>query len=466
MAVIGAGSAGLSVTYAAARLGVRVALIERDRMGGDCLNHGCVPSKALLAAAHAARSARRAARFGVHLPPPDVAWTGVRAHVDGAIAAIAPMDSAERYRDLGATVLRGQARFVDASTLDVDGRRVTARRIVVAAGSSAAVPAIPGLDRVPYLTNATLFALPERPEHLLILGGGPVGLEMAQAHAALGSRVTLLERGRIGGGADPVLVDALRGALRDDGVELMEGVQVEAVDPGPAVVLADGRRVAGSHLLIAAGRAPNLHGLGLEAAGTQATAQGVATDRGLRSLSRRHVFAAGDIADPAGIGPRYLTHVGSYHAGLIVRRALFRLPARIDYSALPRVVFTDPELAQAGLTGAEARAAGHAPRLVRWPMAENDRAIAEGRTEGGVSLVVSAQGALLGVTILAPGAGETIGMWALALGRGVPLSALAATVLPYPTLSEAGKRAAASLFTDRLFAPRTRRLVRLLGRLP
>ena len=466
LAVIGAGSAGLSVAYVAARLGVAVALIERDRMGGDCLNHGCVPSKALLAAAHAARSARRAAGFGVHLPPPRVDWAGVRAHVDGTIAAIAPMDSEERYRGLGATVLRGHARFVAADTLEVDGRRLTARRIVIAAGSCAAVPPIPGLDQVPFLTNATLFGLAERPEHLLILGGGAIGLEMAQAHAALGCRVSVVEGGRIGGQADAGLVDALRAALHADGVSLLEDVKVAAVEPGPVLVLADGRRIAGSHLLVAAGRTPNLDGLGLDAVGIRTTARGVATDRGLRSVSHRHVFAAGDIADPEGIGPRYLTHVGSYHAGLIVRRALFRLPARIDYRALPRVIYTDPELAQVGLSEAEAKAAGHDARTVRWPLAENDRAMAERRTEGAATLVVSRAGKLLGAAILAPGAGEMIGVWTLAIGRSAPLSALAGMIVPYPTLAEAGKRAAGSLFTDRLFAPRTRRLVRLLGRLP
>ncbi len=348
----------------------------------------------------------------------------------------------------------------------MDGRRLTARRIVIAAGSRAAIPAIPGLDQVPFLTNATLFELAEQPGHLLILGGGAVGLEMAQAHAALGCRVTLVERHRIGGSADAGLVGALRAVLRDDGVTVLENVAVIAVEAGPTLVLADGRRVVGSHLLVAAGRTPNLDGLGLDAAGIQATPRGIATDQGLRSLSHRHVYAVGDIADPAGIGPRYLTHVGSYHAGLVVRRALFRLPARLDYRALPRVIFTDPELAQVGLSEAEARDAGHEPHTVRWPLAENDRAVAERRTEGAATLVVSARGALLGAAILAPGAGETIGLWTQAIGRKVPLSALAGMVVPYPTLAEAGKRAAGTLFSDRLFAPRTRRLVRLLSRLP
>jgi pyruvate/2-oxoglutarate dehydrogenase complex dihydrolipoamide dehydrogenase (E3) component len=466
LAVIGAGSAGLSVTYAAARLGRKVVLIERDRMGGDCLNVGCVPSKALLSAAHAARSARGAARYGVRVAEPEIDWAGVRAHVRRAIDTIAPVDSAERYSGLGATVLRAEARFVEPVTLMAEGRRLTARRIVVAAGSRAAVPPIPGLAALPFLTNDTLFDLAERPDHLLILGGGAIGLEMAQAHAALGCRVTVVEQGRIAGQEDAELADGLRDVLQAEGVALLENTRVTAAEPGPVLVLEDGRRIAGSHLLVATGRRANLEDLGLDAAGIRATAQGIATDRGLRSLTQRHVFAAGDIADPDGIGPRRLTHVAGYHAGIIIRRALFRLPARLDYAALPRVTYTDPELAQVGLTEAEAAGTGRPHRVLRFPMAENDRAIAEGRTEGLVKLVVTPGGKLLGAGILAPHAGEMIGLWTQAIGRGVPLSAVAGMILPYPTRAEAGKRAAGAFYSERLFGPWSRRLASLLGAMP
>ncbi len=465
LAVIGAGSAGLSITYVAAQLGLRVALIERGRMGGECLNVGCVPSKALLAAAHAAMSARGAARFGVQVPAPGIDWSGVRAHVQGAIAALAPADSVQRYEGLGATVLQGQARFVGRDALEVDGQRITARRIVVAAGSRAVTPDLPGLDRVPYLTNETLFDLTERPDHLLILGGGPIGLEMAQAHAGLGCRVTLVQRGGIAAKDEPELVDGLRSALLAGGVVLHEHAEVRAVEPGPALVLADGRRIAGSHLLVAIGRTPNLEGLELDAGRVRATPRGIATDTGLRSPTNRNVYAAGDIADPAGIGPRYFTHVGSYHAGIIVRRALFRLPARLSYAALPRVTYTAPELAQVGLTEAEARAAGHDVEVLGWPLSENDRAVTEGDTNGRVKLVVT-DGRVLGAGILAPHAGEMIGMWTLAIQEGIKLSKLAGLVVPYPTRAEAGKRAAGTHFTPRLFAPKPKMLARLFARLP
>ena len=471
IAVIGAGAAGLSVTAVAAQLGLRVALVERGRMGGDCLNTGCVPSKALLASAHAVRAARAAGVLGIRIAEPEVDWAAVQAHVHGVIAAIAPMDSVARFTALGATVLQGHARFVARDALEValpEGiRRITAKRIVVAAGGRAAIPEVPGLAEVGFHTHETIFEVTPKPTHLLILGGGPIGLEMAQAHAALGCRVTLMQRRTIAPQDDPELVAGLRTALAADGIDLLEGVEVARVEPGPTLVLSDGRRVAGSHLLVAAGRVPNLDGLGLEAGGVTASARGIATDAGLRSVSNRRVFAAGDIADPVGIGPRLFTHVGSYHAGIVVRRAIFRLPAKLDYAALPRVTYTDPELAQVGLTEAEARAAGHTDlRILRWPLAENDRAQAERRTEGLAKIVATPGGKVLGAGFLAPHAGEMLGAWTLAIAQGIKLSALAGMIVPYPTRSEAGKRAAGSFFVPKLFAAGTKRLVGWLAKLP
>jgi pyruvate/2-oxoglutarate dehydrogenase complex dihydrolipoamide dehydrogenase (E3) component len=392
-------------------------------------------------------------------------WDAVRAHVTGTIAAIAPMDSEARFRALGAEVIRGEARFLDPDTLGVGGRRLTARRIVIAAGSRASVPPIPGLDTVPHLTNETLFALARLPDHLLILGGGPVGLEMASAHASLGCRVTLVEAGRIAAREDPELADGLRRAIAAQGVTPIEGVSVSAVEPGPVLVLADGRRIAGSHLLIATGRRPNLENLALEAGNVRAGPAGIVTDRGLRSVTNRRVFAIGDIADPIGIGPRAFTHVGSYHAAIVIRRALFRLPARVDYAALPRVIYTAPELAQVGLTEAEARAAGHRVTILRAPLAENDRAVAEGDDAGLVKLVLGGN-RVLGAGILAAHAGEMIGQWTLAIAQRVTPSVLAGLIVPYPTRAEAGKRALAGLFAPRLFAARTKSLVKWLIRLP
>ena len=463
--VIGAGAAGLSVAAGASQLGIRVGLIERDRMGGDCLNFGCVPSKALLAAGHAAEAARQAGRFGVRLPEPVIDWNAVRAHVQGVIAEIAPNDSEERFRALGVDVIRGEARFVARDAVEVNGRRLTARRIVIAAGTTAFLPPIPGLAEVPFWTNVSLFDLAERPSHLLILGGGPIGLEMADAFSGLGCAVTVVEALAIAGKEDPELVSGLRMALTARGIVLHEGVAVASVESGPVLVLADGRRIEGSHLLVAVGRRPSLSSLALEAGGVEVSKLGVVTDAGLRSVSNRRVFAMGDIADPRGIGPRAFTHAAGYHAGIVIKRALFRLPARVDYSALPRVTYTALELAQVGMTEAEARAAGLSISVLRWPLSENDRASAERETRGLVKLIV-ASGRVVGAGILAPRAGETIGVWTLAVASRVKLSKLAGLIAPYPTRSEAGKRAVGSYFAARLFSDRTRRLVRLLGWLP
>lgn len=478
VAVIGAGAAGLSVAAISAGLGLKVALIERGRMGGDCLNYGCVPSKALLAAARAVADARGAGRFGIRLPPPEIDWAGVRAHVQGAIARIAPNDSAARFRGMGVEVIEASAHFLGPDRIEAGGREFTFRRAVIAAGSSAVIPDLPGLDGVAWLTNETLFDLEEPPGHLLILGGGPIGLEMAQAHARLGCLVTVLEAApRIAAREDEELAEGMRLALRRDGVEIREGarvVRVEPLDPtqpaphaGVMAVLEDGTRLSGTHLLLAVGRLPRLAGLDLPAAGVQAGPRGVVVRPNLRSVSNRRVWAVGDIADPVGIGPRAFTHVASHHAAVVVRSMLFRLPARVDYAALPRVTYTDPELAQIGMTEAEARQAGHADlRILRWPLSENDRAIAEGRPEGLVKLVATKGGRLLGAGILGVNAGEMAGTYGLMIGRKLPLSALASMILPYPTLAEAGKRAAGEFYTPRLLSPLTKRLIGLVKRLP
>jgi pyruvate/2-oxoglutarate dehydrogenase complex dihydrolipoamide dehydrogenase (E3) component len=463
--VIGAGAAGLSVAAGAAQLGVKTALVERDRMGGDCLNFGCVPSKALLASAHAANTIRSSGRFGLIVPMPEIDWDAVRSQVQGVIAAIAPNDSEARFTGLGVNVIRGEARFTGRDSVSVDGRKLTAKRFVIATGSRADVPPIPGLGDIPYWTNVNLFDLAERPEHLLILGGGPIGLEMADAFNGLGCQVTVIEAATIANREDLELVAGLRLALTRRGVTILEGAPVALAEPSQVLVLRDGRRVTGTHILVATGRRPNLEALNLEAAGVATSRLGVITDAGLRTPGNRRVFAVGDIADPLGIGPRGFTHAGLYHAGIVIRRALFRLPARLDYAAWPRVTYTEPEMAQTGMTEAGAKAAGHKIRILRWPLSENDRAVAERDEDGLVKLVVSGN-RVIGAGILAPNAGELIGQWSLAIARKIPLSALAGLIAPYPTRSEAGKRAAGSFFTERLFSERTKLLVRLLGRLP
>jgi pyruvate/2-oxoglutarate dehydrogenase complex dihydrolipoamide dehydrogenase (E3) component len=471
LCVIGGGSAGLSVAAGAVQMGARVALVERGPMGGDCLNFGCVPSKALLAAAHAAQTARTAARFGVNLDPPRVDMARVREHVRGVIAGIAPHDSAERFEALGVTVLTGTARFTGSTTLSVTGadgseQGVSARRVVVATGSRPLVPPIPGLSNGPFLTNETLFDLADLPRSLVILGGGPIGCEMALAFRRLGAEVHLVEKASLLNRDDPELVEVARSSLAGEGVRLHEGMAARSLswgaeEPKVTISRSDGSGelvLFGSHLLVALGRRPNLEGLNLEAAGIDQTPKGITVDARLRT-SNKKVFAIGDVA-----GGLQFTHVAGYHAGIVIKNALFRLPAKADLSACPRVTYLDPEIAQVGLTEADAKDKGLDHSVLRGEMAENDRARAEGSTAGLVKVIVTPKGRILGVGIAGKSAGELIQPWVLALHAGLKIGSLATMIAPYPTLGEAGKRAARSFYTDSLFGSRTRKLVRFLSR--
>ncbi len=461
IAVIGAGSGGLSVAAAAAQFGRKVVLFERAEMGGDCLNHGCVPSKALLAAARQAHAMRSGAAFGIEAVEPRVDFAAVGAHVRRAIAAIAPHDSQERFEKLGVTVVRTAACFRDERSLEAAGERFTARRIVIATGSRPAVPPIPGLADVPFFTNETLFGNATLPDHLLVLGAGPIGLEMAQAHRRLGSAVTVVETRQPLGQADPDLSAVVLARLAAEGVEIRANCAVTGVARDAAGIrleLEDGGAVTGSHLLVAAGRRPNVEDLGLEAAGIAFTARGITVDRGLRTTNRR-VYAIGDVA-----GGRF-THEAGHQAGIVIRNALFGLPASAR-SSMPHVTYTDPELAQAGMTEAEARARhGDRVKLLRWPFEGNDRAQADGRTDGFVKIVTGPRGRILGAGIVGPGAGELIQPWILALERGLKIGAMATPVLPYPTRGEAGRRAAVNYFQEFASNPLVRGVIGVISTL-
>ncbi len=465
LCVIGAGSGGLSVAAGAVQMGASVVLVEKGEMGGDCLNTGCVPSKALIAAAHAAQTVRDAGRFGIHAPGPEIRFRDVHAHVHGVIAAIAPHDSIARFEGLGVLVIRATARFAGPDPVEAGGERIRARRFVVATGSRAAVPAIPGLAEAGYLTNETIFGLTQCPQHLIVVGGGPIGVETAQAFRRLGARVTLVERAGILPRDEPEAAEVVRGALRRDGVKLLEATDLHSVrrDGDRIVAVLDaegpgGRHIDGSHVLVAAGRRPNVEDLGLDAAGIAHGPAGISVDARLRSSNRR-VFAIGDVAG----GPQF-THVAGQHAGVVIRNALFGIPARIDYKALPWVTYTDPELAHVGLTEAGARAAGHDAEVLTWSFAANDRAQAERATDGHAKIVLGPRGRILGATIVGPRAGELIGPWVLAISSGLAIGSVASAVLPYPTLSEISKRAAGSYYTPKLFGRATRRIVGFVQR--
>ena len=457
--VIGAGSAGLSVAAAAAQFGEKVVLIEKGVMGGDCLNYGCVPSKALIAAAHHAYDMGSGPPFGIAAATLQVDYAAVMDHVHSVIDAIAPIDSQERFEGLGVTVIRAAARFTSATEVEADGQTIRARRFVIATGSSPAAPPIEGLAEAGYLTNETLFDNRQLPEHLLIIGGGPIGLEMAQAHRRLGSRVTVLEALTPLAKDDPELAAVVLQQLYKEGIEIIAGARVDKVakaGSGFAVdITHDGaaRTIEGSHLLVAAGRRPNVDGLGLEAAGIAHDRRGITVDKGMRT-SNRKVYAIGDVA-----GGLQFTHVAGYHAGLVIRNALFRLPVTNRPDIMPWVTFTDPELAQAGLSEADARRRHGDVRVLKASFAESDRAQAERVTEGMIKVITDRRGRILGAGIVGASAGELIQPWSLAISQGLNIRAMADTVVAYPTLAEMSRKVAVSYYAGYPAKPWIRRLI-------
>ncbi|MEA2875131.1 MAG: hypothetical protein QOF14_327 [Hyphomicrobiales bacterium] len=462
--MIGAGSGGLSVAAAAAAFGVPVVLIEKGKMGGDCLNYGCVPSKALLAAARHAMEPKRVTPFGLTLPRAEIDFAKVSAHVHGVIAAIAPNDSKERFTGLGVHVIEGVARFADAATVTVGDRfEIKARRFVIATGSSPAVPPIPGLAETPYLTNETVFELKRCPEHLIIVGAGPIGLELAQAHRRLGAKVTVLETATPLAKDDPECAAIVLEQLTREGIVIRSGVKVTRIGHNDGKIQAvietsQGEEIIeGSSLLIAAGRRANVEGLDLDKAGIKYEPRGIVVDKGLKTTNKK-AYAIGDAA-----GGQF-THVANYHAGIVIRNALFRLPAKASDDAIPWVTFTDPELAHVGLGEAQARERHKTIRVLRWPYHENDRAQAERDTHGHIKVVTAKNGRILGASIVGAHAGELITAWTLALSRGLNIRAMTDVVVPYPTLSEIGKRAAIGYFSPSLSNPKLRRVINFLRR--
>ncbi len=494
LCIIGAGSAGLSLAAGAAQLGLSVVLFEAGEMGGDCLNYGCVPSKALIAAAAQAQAMRDARRFGIAASEPVLDWSQVKTHVKGVIAAIAPNDSQQRFEGLGVVVIRERARFVDAAIVESDSARVRAKRIVIATGSRAAMPPIPGLNEVGALSNESIFDIAELPRHLIVLGAGAIGVELGQAFRRLGSQVTIVEAATALAGADRDAAEIVLARLRAEGVEVLEGWRAQSASPhadgialeilGPpasppatedtiraagsfASTVAGGdaggprKSLTGSHLLVAAGRKPNFDGLNLEAAGIAFDKRAIATSPTLRSTTNPNVWALGDAA---GGG---FTHSAGWHASVFVRNVLFKARTRADALPIPAVTYSDPELAQIGLTEAQAREQfGDGVTTTRVDFHDNDRAQAQRDTEGFCKLVIGKGGRLLGATIVGAEAGELIAPLALAMASKLGVRALTSPVLPYPTRAEIIKRAAGAYFTPTLFSKGTRTLVGALKRIP
>lgn len=460
--VIGAGSGGLSIAAGASQMGAKVVLLEGHKMGGDCLNYGCVPSKALLASAKQAQAMRTGKKYGVSPARPEVSYGAAKDHVHEVIETIAPVDSQERFEGFGVHVIREFGKFISPTEVQAGDNVITARRIVIATGSRPFVPPIPGVDSVPYETNETIFDLRDQPEHLIIIGGGPIGMEMAQAHVRLGSKVTVLEGAKALGKDDPELAAIALERLRAEGIDIIEGALAEKIEGSAGKITIhteDGQTFQGSHLLMAVGRTPNVDKLDLEKAGIDYDRSGLKVDASLRTTNKR-VYGVGDVSSKL-----QFTHVAGYQAGVLVRQIVLGMPAKNREDHIPWATYTDPEIAQVGLTEAQAREQyGEKLFVARYAFHENDRLIAEGKTTGLIKVMV-VKGKPIGASIVGAQAGELVGMWAMAIANGLKMSAIANTVLPYPTVSEVNKRAASAYFTPKLFEnPWVKRIVRLVQR--
>lgn len=465
--VIGAGSGGLSVAAGTSQLGLSTVLIEKDKMGGDCLNTGCVPSKALLAAAKNAHIKQSSDIPGIAATDPTIDFSTIKHHVSDVIKSIEPNDSQQRFEGLGVTVLRNEARFISPNLIRSGDDVIQAKYVVIATGSRPVIPPIKDINTASPLTNESIFNLSERPKHLLIIGAGPIGIEMAQAHCRLGSQVSVFDMATLLPRDDESNVSTLREVLVNDGINFYERVAIKQIKKENDLITVYLERnekifeISGSHLLVSAGRSPVTDTLDLEKAGIKYDKKGISVDKRLRT-NKKHIYAIGDVSG----GPQF-THIAGYHAGIVIRNICFKIPAKVDYRALPWVTFTDPELAQVGLTEKQAKIEyGNNIKVTQWPFKENDRAIAERTITGNVRVITTRRGHILGASIIGPHAGELCQVWGLAISSRLKIGAIAGMIAPYPTLAEINKRVAGAWFTKNLFSRKTQTLVRLLQKLP
>lgn len=458
--VIGAGSGGLSFAAGAVQMGASVVLVERSKMGGDCLNYGCVPSKSLIAAAQIGHDIKVSSKFGWLIDQPKVDFKKVYKHVHEVMAAIAPHDSLKRFEGLGVKVLLEEGQFRDEKTLETKTHLIQAKRFVIATGSRPFIPPIEGLSDVPFYTNETIFDLQDLPQHLVVIGGGPIGIELAQAFHRLGSQVTVLEGTQTLSKDDPEMTSKLKGILIAEGINIHENAKILSFQKksntiGCSYENQNGKshQILASHLLVATGRKPSIKALKLEAAHIKSSPGGIEVDAHLRTSNSR-VYAIGDC-----IGGYQFTHVANYHAGLVIRNSIFKLNAKVQTTAIPWVTYTDPELAHVGFLESQLQTQNMAYKVLKLDFSENDRAQAEHRTEGMIKVLVSPKGRILGVTILSTCGGELIYPWVMAIQNRLKISALANTIAPYPTLSDINKRIAGQFYVDRLFSSRMKRIV-------
>lgn len=460
--IIGGGAGGLSIAAVAAQAGAKVVLVEKGKMGGDCLNYGCVPSKSLLAIAKTAQTMRQADHFGIESVEPKIDIKRVMQNVQSVVNTLSVHDSIERFEKLGVKVIQASGSFQDKKTLLAAGSALQARRFVIANGSSPAIPTIPGLENVRFYTNETIFTLTQSPSQLIVIGGGPIGCELAQAFLLLGVKVILVEGLTILPREEDDIVATLRETFLEQGLVLYEKSNVLKVmqsDGEIAIVVRQNDQVqtiTGSHLLIATGRQPNVDNLNLEMAGVKYTRKGIEVDSQLRTTNPL-VYAIGDV-----VGPYQFTHIANYHAGIVLRNILFKIPAKVNYAAVPWVTYTHPELAHVGMTTKEANEKNIKIKNTDYPFAGNDRAQTEHDTVGKIKVMTDAHAKVLGVTILGPHAGELIVPWINLIQHKQSIRMMTDMIIPYPTLSEISKRVAGEYYSAKLFSPLTKWLVNSL----
>ena len=463
LVVIGGGPGGLIVASVAAQVGLRVTLIEKsDRLGGDCLHTGCVPSKTLINMGRIAHSAREGARSGLLSVMPDIDFSKAIDEVERVIHKIQQHDDPERFRSYGCEVRFGAARFINPHEVSIGEEIIRGRRFVIATGSMPTVPPIPRLEETGFDTNETIFKQRSLPDQLVVIGGGPIGVELAQAFSRLGSQVTIIEASdRLLAQGDHQASLLLQEILEEEGIRIITAAQVIGVqreDDRRQITLADGRTIECKRILMATGRRPAIHGLGLEQAGVEVNRQGILVDRRLRT-SKKHIYAVGDVC-----GPHPFTHMAEYQAGIVLANIVFRTPKKTDYRVVPRVVYTDPEVASVGLTEIEAKAKGIKYHVAEFPMAEVDRAMTDGVEHGFARLLIS-KGRIAGASLVGPHAGELVHELALAMQVKAKVKDISATVHAYPTYAQIHRRAVNKSYAHLLQSKKVRLLVWVLNRL-
>lgn len=459
--VIGGGAAGLTVAAGASQLGAKTLLVEKENvLGGDCLHYGCVPSKTLIKSAKVYHLLKNAPEYGLpDIKVPPVKYSNIVRRIKNVINTIQKHDSEERFCSLGVQVAYGLPSFSDPNTIELKGNIYSAKNWVIATGSSAAVPQINGLETTPFITNREIFSLEELPESIIILGAGPIAVEMAQAFCRLGSRVIVVQRsGQILSKEDKDMADSVMEILALEGVEFYLNssvLKVNRTGNGTEVSIKNKKgeedKIKAERLLIALGRSPNIEGLKLENAGVEYDKRGIKVDSRLRT-SRKHIYAAGDVT-----GKYQFTHAAGYEGGIVLGNAIFHLPRKTDYTFLPWCTYTDPELASIGLNEKGAGQAGIKYSVWTEDFISNDRSLAEGEKSGKIKMILDEKEKPVGVQILGPGGGDLIGEWVAVLNSKMKLSKLASAIHPYPTLVEINKRVAGNYLSPKLFSDKVQK---------